>query len=423
MTWGGVRDTTSYGGSCVQPADYSFGDRDRDLTQRSGSSEDCLYLNVTAPQASHDEAAGPSAALPVIVWLHGGGFFGGSGSLIDPSVLAARGVVVVTVNYRLGRLGFFAHPSLRTDVANLGLLDQMSALQWVRDNISGFGGDARSVTLMGGSAGAMSVNALMAAPAAAGLFDRAIAESAPGDSAALTLEQARRHGERAFPGRTADQLRAMPASAFLSSRFNVLTGDAPIVDSVLPETATDAFAAGHEAAVPYLLGSTDGEFSDADYRSAGIGPARMRASLGGRDHAELVASYGRRDYRDHVLDDLVFAAPAASLALEHSSRAPTYRYRFAADPDGSGHGAEVSYVFGLEDRPSQQILVSAIGAYWLAFARTGHPDASGLPAWPEARGTAVLLLTASGPVPLSTDPWTDRLRALYATVPLRLPIS
>lgn len=411
--WGGVRDASSYDGFCLQPAPYAFGDDD--LRVRAGSAEDCLYLNVTAPAAEGDEA------LPVIVWLHGGGFVKGGGSAVDASVLAARGAVVVTVNYRLGRLGFFAHPALASDVANLGLLDQMAALRWVRANITGFGGDARSVTLMGGSAGAMSVNALMSAPDAAGLFDRAIAESAPGDGAALTLDEARRQGEAAFPDRTAAELRALPAAELLSSTFNVLRGDAPIVDAVLPESAAVAFAAGHEAAVPYLLGTNQGEFGDDDYRAADTDPARVRAALGGTRHAALVASYGDRTYAEHVLNDVVFTAPAAALAVEHASRAPTYRYRFAADSNATRHGAEVRYVFGLEDRPARRALVSAIGRYWLAFARSGDPDVDGLPEWPQAGDNAVLVLALDGPVAYAVDPWTDRLRALYDTVPLRLP--
>lgn len=415
--WDDVRESEAFGPACLQPAEYVYGDRV--LKARTRSSEDCLYLNVSAPAAGTTTDA--DEGLPVIVWLHGGGMFSGSGSLVDPTALVERGTIVVTINYRLGLLGYFAHPALDQDVANLGLLDQMAALQWVRDNIGGFGGDPGSVTVMGGSAGAMSVNALMSAPSAAGLFDRAIAESAPGDSAARTIADVRRQGARDFPGLTADELRALPASTFLSSTFNVLFGDAPIIDSVLPETVADAFAEGREAPVPYLVGTTDGEFSDADFRGSGSDPATIRAQLGGADHRSIVAAYGRQDFQEFALDDLIFHAPAVSLALEHAKRAPTFRYRFGADPGGSTHGAEVPYVFGMDERPGRQALATAVGDYWVAFAKAGSPQVAGLPTWPRASGTSYLELGRAGPRPVDRDPWTRRLKALYATVPLKLP--
>jgi para-nitrobenzyl esterase len=418
-TWEGERVAESFGAPCLQPAGYRYGDRD--LRPRRTSSEDCLYLNVTSAYGDEDAETDPSR--PVIVWLHGGGLFEGNGSLVDPTVLAEHGTVVVTVNYRLGLLGFFAHPSLDQDVANFALLDQIAALEWVRDNIAGFGGDPDNVTVMGGSAGAISVNALMVAPAADGLFDRAISQSAPGDSAARTLRDVRRQGARVFRGLSAGDLQALPPEELLSSTFNVLLGDAPVVDSVLPERVVDAFAAGREAPVPYLVGTTSGEFSDGDFRASGSNPTRIRSRLGGADHDALVAAYGRPAFREFVLDDLVFHAPAVSLALEHAERAPTYRYRFGPEPDGSTHGAEVPYVFGSEVRPGGQALAEAMVDYWVAFARTGEPEVEGLPTWPRAAGTSYLDLGTGGPRPVERDPWTRRLRALYDTVPLQLPES
>ncbi|MEN8674163.1 carboxylesterase family protein [Nocardioides sp.] len=417
--WEGERDAGTFGAPCLQPAGYRYGDRD--LKPRRTSSEDCLYLNVTS--AYGEDTSGSAAARPVIVWLHGGGLFEGNGSLVDPTVLAEHDAVVVTVNYRLGLLGFFAHPSLDQDIANFALLDQIAALEWVRDNIEGFGGDPDNVTVMGGSAGAISVNALMVAPGAQGLFDRAISQSAPGDSAARTIRDVRREGARAFRGLSATELQALPPEDLLSSTFNVLLGDAPIVDSVLPERVAEAFAAGREASVPYLVGTTSGEFSDGDFRASGSNPARIRARLGATDHDALVAAYGRRAFREYVLDDLVFHAPAASLALEHAERAPTYRYRFGPDRDGSTHGAEVPYVFGSEDRPGRQALTEAMVDYWVAFARSGEPEVQGLPTWPRAAGTSYLDLGEDGAHPVARDPWTRRLRALYETVPLQLPES
>lgn len=421
--WDDVRAADDFGAPCLQASDYDFGDER--LRARPSSSEDCLYLNVTRPVAEPDAlgSGGGSGGdgLPVIVWLHGGGLLQGSGATVDPTALAERGAVVVTLNYRLGRLGFFAHPSLEQDVANLGLLDQVAALEWVRDNAAAFGGNPDLVTVMGGSAGAISVNALMVSPAAEGLFHRAIAQSATGDSAARTLDDVRRQGARDFPGLSADELRALPVEETLSSTFNVLLGDAPVIDDVLPERVVDAFAGGREAPVPYLVGTTDGEFSDGDFRAAGTDPDRLRARLGGADHDALVAAYGRRVFEQQVLDDLVFQAPAVALAIEHARRAPTFRYRFGVDPGGSGHGSDVPYVFASDVGPRGRAVAEAMADYWVAFARTGAPRVVGLPDWPVASGTSYLSLGADGPRPVALDPWTDRLAALNAVVPLQLP--
>ena len=168
------------------------------LTERlvgpiTDTSEDCLFLNVTRPIGAADE-------LPVMVWIHGGGFINGTGSLpvYNSPALVKRGVVLVTLNYRLGRLGFFAHPALTAEsgeqIANYGLLDQIAALEWVQDNIAGFGGDPDNVTIFGESAGGMSVNALMSSPAADGLFDQAVSESGLGREPSQSFERAERAG-------------------------------------------------------------------------------------------------------------------------------------------------------------------------------------------------------------------------------------
>ena len=390
-SWDGVRAASVYGDSCFQPDSYAYGTPDAELEPRGASSEDCLFLNVSRP----DDA---SAGLPVVVFLHGGGFFSGSGSqpVFNSAAFVERGVVLVSVNYRLGRLGWFAHPALDGGVANYGLLDQVAALRWVRDNVAAFGGSADDVTVMGASAGAMSVNALMVAPDARGLFSRAIAESAPTDAAAQTLPEAREEGEEAFPDATADELRALPATALLSSTFNVLRGDALILDDVLPETASAGFAAGREAPVPYLAGTTSQEFSDAQLASIDTDVDAVRAGLGGTRHDELVAAYGgRASYDAHVLDDYLFTEPAYRLTREHAARAPSYRYVFDVLGEGSGHGTEVPYVLDAAGTDAQR--ADEIADYWVAFARGGEPQVDGLPTWPDAHGDAYLQLTDSGP--------------------------
>lgn len=406
--WDDVRDAGTFGATCTQPRSYTFGDPT--LTQRPGSGEDCLYLNVERPAGADDRR------LPVVVYLHGGGFFAGSGNgaAADAHALVERGIVLVTVNYRLGRLGFFAHPALKGRVGNFGLLDQEAALRWVRRNVASFGGDPGNVTLAGASAGAMSVDALMAMPSARGLFQRAIVASAPSDARAQSLRGARTRGEEAFPGLSAEQLRALPADRLLSSTFNTLSGDAPIVDAVLPQTSAAAFAAGDETPVPYLTGTTLEEFSDADYRAFGVDPVALRRTLGGPDHAAVLAAYGD-DYDNQVLDDLIFVLPTVERAVTHGRRAPSFRYVFGSSRY-SGHGAENDFVLDTVTGGRDGRLSDAVADYWVAFARTGRPVVDGLPAWPEASGGGYLALVPDGPTPSDAEPRLRRLGVLRTAV-------
>ncbi|WP_232675996.1 carboxylesterase/lipase family protein [Nocardioides sp. R-C-SC26] len=417
-SWDGVRNADSFGPDCVQPDLYTYGQRR--LTAKQDSSEDCLFLNVVRPDDD-------STDLPVLVWFHGGGFIFGNAATTagNAGSLASRGLIVVTVNYRLGLLGFFAHPALDTDVANFGILDQIAALEWVHENIGSFGGDPDAVTIAGASAGAMSVNALMSTELSRGLFDKAISQSAPGDWRAQTLEQARKRGGRAFPDLDAAQLRAMPAEEFLSSTFNALTGDAPIVDAVLPVRAVDAFANGTEAPVPYLVGTTAGEFSDEEFGLAGGDADAVRARLGGDDHDRLVRAYrrfGPTAFEDHVLDDLMFTAPAVALAALHDDRAPTYRYRFAVKGAETSHGSEVVYVFDTVNDPQRKRLSRQVSAYWAAFVKTGSPEVDGLPGWPQANGTEVMLFGPRGVRGVQADDWAARVDRLARIIPLDAPL-
>ncbi|WP_139978650.1 carboxylesterase/lipase family protein [Nocardioides litoris] len=405
--WTGVRNADTPGPGCLQPEPYTFGARS--LVPRPGTSEDCLYLEVSRPD---DDRTG----LPVMVWIHGGGFFAGSGSSATDVAagFARRGVVLVALNYRLGRLGYFAHPSLPGETGNFGLLDQVAALQWVRDNIDAFGGDPGAVTVAGGSAGAMSVNALMATPAADGLFARAIAQSAPGDSRAQTMAQARRTGEAFLPGRTRSQLYALPGRALLDGSFNTLAGDAPLVDAVMPRSAAATFAAGDEATVPYLLGTTASEFGDDAFASFGVDAARLRDGLGGPEHAALVSAYGAQAYEADVLNDLVFGLPAVELAVQHARRAPTYRYVFAR-PAEARHGAESAYVFDLVPDGGGAALSDAVADYWAGFVTSGSLEADGHPAWPQVSAGspgAWMQLGPDRPVPHDDDTALPRLAAL-----------
>ncbi|MCU1537208.1 MAG: Carboxylic ester hydrolase, partial [Humibacillus sp.] len=405
-----VRDASAFGSPCVQLSRDTTGGGG--LSQLAGSSEDCLFLNVMRPDDdAHD--------LPVVVYLHGGGFFAGSGdvALSVGGPLVRRGVVLVTLNYRLDRLGFFAHPALEQGVADFGLLDQVAALEWVRANAAAFGGDAGNVTLAGSSAGAMSVDALMAAPLAQGLFQRAISQSAPGDEQSSSLVAARQRGAAAFPGLSSTELRALPADDLLSTTFPTLAGAAPILDDVLPEPSVQAFASGTEAAVPFLVGTTADELPDLGYQALGLDPAALRGALGGAHHRLLVAAYGD-DYAADVLDDLVFDLPTVERAMTHARRAPTFRYVFG-DPGHAGHGAEAPYVFDAMTGGSEGRLSDAVADYWVAFARTGRPDVAGLPPWPEVGtgdGTSYLWFRPDGPTPVASDPDRRRLGVLRLAV-------
>ncbi len=229
------------------------------------ASEDCLTLNVFAPANARD--------MPVMVWIHGGGLVNGSGTaaLYDGSALASQGVIVVTINYRLGRFGFFAHPALTAEqrggpLANYGLMDQLAALRWVRRNIASFGGDPANVTVFGESAGGMSVNRLMMMREARGLFAKAIVESGVGREQGQTLSKAEVNGA-AFAAKLgadsdAASLRAIPADKIVAAKeLSVLDGEAPILDGkLLTENPATAFAEGHVARVPYMVGSNSLEF-------------------------------------------------------------------------------------------------------------------------------------------------------------------
>jgi para-nitrobenzyl esterase len=405
--WDGERDATAYGSACLQSTYSAPGQLPTTLKD---ASEDCLFLNVNRPDDD-------SADLPVMVYLHGGGFMVGTGGddISNSPALVRRGVVLVTLNYRLGRLGFFAHPALRGDVANFGLLDQVAALEWVRDNIAEFGGDPDNVTLFGSSAGGMSVNALMASPRAEGLFDRAITQSGLGREESRTLAAARRSS--GLRDATLADLRALDAETVMEAPLNVFTGDVPLVDGgVLPAPVADVFAAGDEADVPYLVGTTDLEFPDSVLEGRGSDPVRLRADLAGADQPALVAAYGgAADFEQHFFSDAVFTEPARFLATAHAERAPTYLYRFSiASPaalesvGGAVHSSDIAYAFGT----TSDARAETIGDYLVAFATTGDPNHDGAPEWPTADGGALLGLTVDGPVAVAVDPWRRRLDAV-----------
>ena len=433
--WPGTRDATKVGPACPQK---------RGLSLEGGGDpgtldEDCLNLNVFTPRAE------PGARLPVVVWLHGGALIFGSGGLplYDGAALARQGVVVVTINYRLGPLGFFVHPAIERETpggaVNFGLLDQIAALRWVQRNIAAFGGDPGKVTLFGQSAGAQSVLALLTSPLAQGLMQRAIVQSAYG-LPAHPRAKARETGVRVasavgLPGAdaSAQQLRAVPAEQLAALEGNALSLAPGFVvgDPVVPVTPFEAFRAGKQARVPLLIGSNSDETSVA--LAFGIQPAQLikKLGVGGllvrplyrgvKDDAEL----GRQ-----VVRDAVFTAFARRIAVLHATQAPVWRYYFSRVPDGLRgqlpgvpHGGEVAPVFGTADlcactgavpTDGDRAAAQAVAARWVGFARHGQPDAPGLPAWPADTRSKNVLLEFGDEQVLRTAFMRQRLNAFIA---------
>ncbi len=446
-SWSGDRDAGQMGPICIQPP--SNGDPG---VGPGPMSEDCLTLNVWTPEGRGD---GP---LPVMVWIHGGGLNGGSGTaaLYDGANLARRGVVVVTINYRLGRLGFFGHPALTAEafgegglVGNYGLADVILSLEWVRDNITAFGGDPGSVTVFGESAGGAMVTRLMIAGPARGLFHRAVVQSGlgreRGTATFRTLDGAPSLEDRgvAFAlgaglprGASVEQLRALPAERLLTPTPSFYDGDLMVIDGsdnggLVEEDVAPAFAAGLEAAVPLIIGTNSAEFWRM--RPADLKPYdAFKAALTAEERAALVEAYGgQAGYDAHVLSDLVFNEPARHLARLHAANGhPTYLYRFDVVPEagsGSGegatHGAERAYVFDNPQAAAKSIdarAAAAMADYWTRFAASGNPNGPGLPAWPEfgAEHDRLLNFTnagpAAGPIPFAQR--LDRIEAWYSKV-------
>jgi len=439
--WSGVREATQYGAICAQTP----------ILVRNAaeiSSEDCLFLNVWTPDWPN------TSRKPVMVWIPGGGnFAGGSGPgriEYDGESLARHGVVIVTLNYRLADFGFFSHPALTGESAhhasgNQGILDQIAALKWVKNNISKFGGDPGNVTIFGQSAGALDVGVLMTSPLAKGLFQRVIGESGPvvlaGDpsdlktSMPLTLKQAEERGEKfatawKLPvGASTHELRAVSTHDILAAEPNYLAAAAPnlgiTVDGyVFPKAPATVFAAGQEHRVPLLVGNNAREESPSGSRpkdlTKGIedayGPlARQAQAL----YLGIDSLYGTPD--DQWATDTSFRCASVAQLLWHSAAGnPAFEYEFARVPVGRErvgaiHGSERSYVFGTVVRgvagfggpPSGEPTAvdrqtsEAMQQYWTNFAKTGDPNDSTLPKWPKFDGStrAYLQFTDAGPVP------------------------
>jgi len=422
VAWQGTRQAIEFSNACWQtqyPAAAAIYQ-----AKLPPLSEDCLYLNVwTSAKSAKDR-------LPVMVWIHGGGFtrgFAGTKSY-DGEILARKGAVIITINYRLGIFGFFAHPELSAESGhhasgNYALLDQIAALQWVQKNIAAFGGDPGRVTIFGESAGSWAVNALMASPLTKGLFQRAIGESGGSFSAMKTLADAEKEGEKlaaslasapaatnseagktAAPQDALKSLRTKPAEELLKAVE--LETVRPLVDGwVLPQDIATIFAQGRQNDVPLIVGYNADEgttlapqgaylnammFVGGIHQRYGASADQMLKIYPAASDEQAVSSFYSA-YRDQVFGWEMRAWARLATKTGHQ---PAYLYYFSRRPPGpqsaklrAFHASEIAYVFGNFVWPfpwedTDKKLSDAITSYWVNFAATGNPNGGSLARWP-----------------------------------------
>ncbi len=405
--WTSTRDATHFAVNCQQNLTGGLGPWTSEYEPHGAVNEDCLYLNVWAP-------AKTDKPLPVMVWIHGGAFTGGSGSvaIYNGAALAAEGVIVVTINYRVGIYGFLAHPELGEGSGTYGLLDQIAALQWVHNNIAAFGGDPSHVTVAGQSAGAASVHDLLASPRAKGLFQQAIAESGsglnppPGD---MATAQALGVAVMAAAGaQSLDDLRKLTPAELDATAAKAKAGGqhvsfAPSIDGVVLPDA-DAVSREDASDVPILTGMTANEDSFASYYfpdtlTVETYTDAVHKAYG--DQADTVLKlYPAGDTSHASRDALARDSELASMtvwAQKRLSRSHTSVFAYlwthpepgpTAAKYGAFHSSEIPYVFRTLDaanRPftaDDHTLSQMISRYWLNFIKTGDPNGDGLPHWP-----------------------------------------
>lgn len=454
--WKDVRDASKYCADCPQ-------------RQWPGStaktSEDCLFLNLWTPATVTSRSK-----LPVMVWIHGGAFVAGSGS--EPgsagTSFAKQNVILVTFNYRLGRLGHFAFPALSKEhpdeyKGSYAYMDQIAALKWVKENIAAFGGDPSNVTIFGFSAGGVSVHSLLTIPAAKGLFHKAIGHSSGGRDGVLTgrsinkenadplypvsaesigVNFARKHKIQSTDADALAKLRSLSVEEILdggqesdSSGMRIYSG--PILDGKLVvETSESAYNAGHQARVPLMIGNCSGEIGGPFVSSANSKEALF--ALFGENESEVKKAFdpeGNKEFNEVVTKfntNWVWGEPARMTARTFvAKREPTYVFQFGYVPVtmreraryGAGHGSDISFVFNTlnqrwgappESTPEEKELARIMNTYWANFAKTGNPNGKDLPTWPayDTQKEQILDIDLDGKVVGKSDPRKALLDAI-----------
>lgn len=416
--WTGVRPARISAPSCAQ-LDDGWNKANAD-----NSAEDCLYLEVASPTLT------PAAPMPVMVWIHGGSNKAGGGAGAIASSIVRRGIVLVSIQYRLGPLGFMAHPALTAEgrgSGNYGLMDQQAALRWVRRNIARFGGDARNVTIAGESAGGQDVGLQQVSPLAAGLFDKAIEESGTAGFGfpARDLSTSEAIGEEiaglaGAPHANAAALRMLPVAALLGAARRIATPPGlPEPGTVWLQTTIDGHVITEPPArtltrrggqrVPLLIGSNAREIGF--FPTADAARAALTAALGDRSatalrHYQLDRATPPADdpllgpVQDQVATDLVFSCPATLVARSrYRSGVPVWQYLHAYDPAGGpalGHASEIRYMFGNAGEDGIAADAPRLQAYWANFVRSGNPNGPGLATWPRLDAAGSFIAFGAG---------------------------
>ena len=419
-SWMGVREATKFGAPCAQPV---LGDWNRHDAENG--KEDCLYLNVIVPEWP------VTKPLPVMFWIHGGANEGGSGigGLYNDGTLVNHGVILVTINYRLGIFGFFAHPELTAESphhasGNYGLMDQILALKWTRDNIARFGGDVNNITVFGQSAGSMDTSMLMTSPLGKDQFQKAIGESGAAFTAPLLpLAAAEAQGKNlaeALKAPAGDaqikHLRSLSAADLLADLAKLPNHPrvGPDIDGwVLREQPAAVFASGEEAHIPLLYGTTTREFGGNQ------SPDQLRAMISmaaGSSASQALAAYGLANggkgtsdakygtAADQWMADMIFRCPGVTQGAWHAAAGnATYEYEFnhaIPGQENAVHSTELPYVFGFYPKTGNisgkftdvdKKISELIETYWTNFAKTGNPNSPGAPKWPEQDSTGTYM--------------------------------
>ncbi|WP_297098854.1 carboxylesterase family protein [uncultured Draconibacterium sp.] len=469
-SWDGVRDATEFGPTC---AAVGWGAAPGTIQQ--GSSEDCLYLNVWTPSSFKQ-----GAKLPVMVWIHGGGFTGGSGNT-NGAGFAKQGVILVSMNYRLGRLGHFAFPALSAEHPEEGkgsyaFMDQIAALKWVQKNIEAFGGDPDNVTIFGFSAGGVSVHSLLTIPNAKGLFHKAIGHSSGGRDGVLTgrpinkenadplypvsaetigINFAKMRGIDGTDAAALAKLRALPVVDIVGGGETDGQGGpriypGPILDyKFVVETAESAYNAGRQAKVPVMMGNNSAEIGGGFVNSSTTKEELF--SLFGDFEAEAKAAYdpdGNKEFAEvqaRFNTDWVWGEPARFTAREFTAigesayiflfdYVPSYMAQRA--PYGPGHGTDISFAFdilgeggGFGPPPTptaaDKEVARVMNAYWVNFAKTGNPNGKDLPNWPlnNSKTNQILEFQRDGLPVGKTDPTKARLDVVEKAMKKRAVIQ